>query len=91
MVPDAWELFEICFSIFLLAEGGRGAEEGDGLAGEGLSADEVAFLAIRHGMAVGGKGGDGHAEAFALDFSCIDRDEGARGAKEGDDVSSACD
>ena len=55
------------------------AVEGDGLAGEGPRADELAGLARRlngHGRVLGGVHDvDGHAEGFALDFAGVDGQE----------------
>ncbi len=57
------------------------AEEGDGLTGEGLRADEIPFFAGGNGNSVRGPGFDCHAEAFALDFSRVDGQERAGGAE----------
>ena len=92
MVPDTGELLEIGGSVFGLAGGGGGrVEEGDGLAGEGYSADEVAFRAVWDWRAVGRPGFDGHAEAGALDFAAVHGEEGTGCAEEGDYVCTASD
>lgn len=88
MVPEPLKYLEIAAAVFILAVG---PPERDGLAHEGLDANEVARFA--GGADVGARVVPrlhGHAKAQDLDLAAVDGGQGAGGAEERDDVCAAC-
>ena len=81
MVPDAGEGLEVGGAVFC---GAGGAVEGDGLAGEGEHAYEIAGRAVEDACSERVVGLDCHAEAGDLDLALVDGGEGGWSAEEGD-------